>query len=186
MRLRVALFALLPFAFATLARGDGQVARRGRGVAYGQGGYRFKVLGVGEGVRGYERVDFDDSGWDIAKPGGLGSGKTFVRDGRAEANPCALQGDGWPADSDVLVRQRIDVPVGAHTVEIGLAFDNDLVEVWWNGVPIAPYRQHENCATHDTEVLTVHDVRPGPNVLAVRVRDRGVVSYYDHRITVIQ
>lgn len=150
---------------------------RAQSVGYGEGGYRFALSSAGHAPTSWARPGWDDSGWSRA-PRGLGRGSGVG---------CPLVGDGrWPVDSELLVRHQITLPGQTNVVELGFAFDNDIVAVYWNGVQIHGPSQHEGCATYDSLVVQVptHLLRRGEdNLLAVRVRDRGVISYYDHRIT---
>jgi hypothetical protein len=147
-------------------------------VGYGQAGYRFVTTRADQLQFPWEQPEFDDSDWALAAPDvGRGSGPG-----------CPLVGDGrWPIGSDLLVRHRIVLPGQASSVELGFAFDNDIVAVYWNGQLLQGEVRHEGCATLGSLVVQVPTEllrRGAENVLAVHVRDRGVISYYDHRITV--
>jgi hypothetical protein len=178
-----ALAALLALASPVGA----DVSVRARELGYGRGGYSYFVLPSAALTPLYfiDPESHETDQWARAD-GPLGSWGRYFDAARAEhPDTCPLKGTEWPAETDVLVRQTISVPEGAR-VELGFAFDNDLVAVRWNGTIIHGAERHEGCAARDTLVVTVPPelIRPGKNVLAVRVRDRGVVGYYDHRITI--
>ncbi len=149
-----------------------------QGTAYRAGGYRFTTTQAPQLQFPWNQPGFDDRQWSLVLPNSSpGSGGQY----------CPLVGDGrWPINRDLLVRHQISLPQNTTHVEVGFAFDNDIVAVFWNGVQIHGEARHDGCAAHDSLVVPVPPelIRPGsPNLLAVHVRDRGVISYYDHRIT---
>jgi len=160
-------------------------------IPYGSSGYRFKV--VADSLRsggGFELPDFDDVAAVFA-------------DGRAPFGDgydfCPLEDSvqtTWPTGTDLLVRRTFNLPVGAGHVQLRVAIDNDL-QVFLNGVDITAtgepnrldggFQRHGGCAERGSFVFTVPDtlVRAGSNLLAFRVRDRGVVSHFDLRVTAV-
>jgi len=83
----------------------------------------------------------------------------------------------------MLVRRRIALAAGEEGVQVWVAIDNDITEIFWNGTQIGGPSSHENCPTLDSRSFPVD---PGivttDNVLAIRARDRGVESYLDVRV----
>lgn len=144
-------------------------------VPYGGSGHRYSV-GSFDHTRGFEQLDFDDAGWAIGDAG-FGSGVGCPLDGTVRTR--------WPLGTDLLVRREIDLPAGARSLKIGVAIDND-VQVFVNGVDISGGLQSsENCARRDRFVFEAPDgiLRNGRNVIAVRARDRGIISYFDMQVT---
>jgi hypothetical protein len=174
-RSRVGIFMRV-VAFVTLLAVASPVAadmsvRGARELGYGRGGYIYYVVDGNDGAH-------------IAD-GPIGSNGRWREGGREGADDCPLQGRGWPANTEVHIQQSIQLAKGAH-VQLGFAFDNDILEVDWNAGLLHGEQRHEGCAVRDSLVIDVppEQVREGLNILNVRVRDRGVVAYYDHRITI--
>lgn len=147
-------------------------------LPYLGGGYRIATGSHDPRPDDWAQTQYNDQGWtEIAQGAAVGSGP----------RQCPLAGDGhWPLDQDLLVRQWVNLYPNVTRVEVGFAFDNDIVAVFWNGVRVQGEVRHEGCATRDSLVIQIPAqlIRAGqPNLLAVHVRDRGVISYYDHRIT---
>ncbi len=152
-------------------------------IAYGADGYRYLLAGQG-GASGFEATGFDDSSWLLgAAPFG---GGPFPYD------DCALYNTGlattWPigntsagGGSDLLLRRHFNLPSVA-TIKVSVAIDND-VQVFLNGTDISGgLTTHEGCAERPTGgsafIFSGTGVA-GSNVLAIRARDRGVISYLD-------
>jgi hypothetical protein len=93
----------------------------------------------------------------------------------------------WPLGTDLLLRREVDLPAGARRLRIEMMIDND-AQLFVNGVDLSDgFRSHDGCADRDPPPsITVPDdlLRAGRNVIAVRARDRGVISYFDLRATV--
>ena len=122
---------------------------------------------------GFEAIDFDDSTWSTgAASFGFGCGTT--------------EGTSWPTDTDILLRKHLHVPEGTAGVTVAAVVDND-VQIFLNGVDVSGGLQvHEGCADYsDPFVFSVprEVLRAGDNLLAVRGRDRGTVSFLDIQIS---
>lgn len=148
-------------------------------ISYGDTGYRYKVVSHGE-EEGFEQPGFDDFEFSTGDAGfGIPSGVCPLN------NPTDVR-TTWPLNTDILLRKQFTLLSGSNTLKVGVAIDND-VQVFINGHDISGgLRVHENCPTRDSfvfavpgEVLTV-----GTNLLAVRGRDRGGLSYLDIQLTV--
>jgi hypothetical protein len=158
--------------------------------------YKFLLASTGD-TAGFFTTSFSDATWGIGNAafGALGS------------TTCPLNGDivtAWNNSnppSVLLLRKTFLWPVngiahsGTTTLDVGVAIDND-IQVYVNGVDVTPtspaftvgdgYVHHEGCATQDSFVFSVADslLLAGPNLLAVRARDRGDVAYVDARVAV--
>lgn len=144
-------------------------------VPYGSPGHRYSVGGF-DHTPGFEQLDFDDAVWAIGDAG-FGSGAGCPLDGTVRTP--------WRLGTDLLVRREVDLPAGARSLKIGVAIDND-VQVFVNGVDVSGgLRSSENCARRDSFVFTAPDgiLRNGRNVIAVRARDRGIISYFDMQVS---
>ncbi|MDI6801374.1 MAG: hypothetical protein QMD01_04895 [Thermodesulfovibrionales bacterium] len=141
-------------------------------LPYNSIGWRFLVVPFG-GSPGFEQPGFDDSQFYLGNaPFGQGDWcpldptiKTF-----------------WPLNSDILLRRTFTLPSDASTVKVAVAIDND-IQVFINGMDISGgLQQNEWCTVLDRLVFPVQDsllVFGGANLLAVRARNRGVISYVD-------
>lgn len=129
----------------------------------------------------FQQPGYDDSGFSI---GDAGFG--------TQAGFCPLNTPGnaktpWPLFTDILLRKEFTLPAGASDLKVAVAIDND-VQVFINGQDISGGGVlHENCPTHDSFVFTAPDSIPndGENLLAVRAKDRGVLSYVDVKVTAV-
>ncbi len=151
-------------------------------LSYRKTGYRFKINPLYQAPpRGFEREDFDDTNFDTGNAA-FGSQGT-----------CPLQstvGTLWPLLSQLIVRRFISIPTGATGVRIMISVDNDIVGLFFNGVQIAGNVIHEECPVLDQFQFDVPTrlVRPGMNLIAVHVMDRGTTaggineSFFDMRI----
>jgi hypothetical protein len=141
---------------------------------------------------GFESPAFDDVAAGFAD--GIGAfGSQDVNDPEG----CPLYGTDrtyWPAGTDLLLRKTFDLPSGSQGVVVRVAIDDD-VQVFVNGVDVTAagtpnsfdggFQRHGGCAERDTFVFPIPDaiLQVGSNVLAIRARDRGVISYADLRVT---
>lgn len=150
-------------------------------VSYLDEDYRFLV--VNSPIEGFERPDFDDSGFSTGQAafggnvGGLPCGLS---------NPQEVRTD-WPTGTQLLLRKVIVLPPGVERLHVGVAVDND-VQAWVNGTDISGgLVLSENCPSRDGFVFTAPGsiLETGANLLAVRGRDRdpGAISYLDPRVT---
>jgi hypothetical protein len=142
-------------------------------VPYLSTGYRFLVVPQGGGPSGFEQPGFDDSQFSLGDAA-FGSPDFCPLDSTVKTP--------WPLDTDILLRKAFTLPAGGSAQEVGVAIDND-IQVFVNGVDVSGgLRNSENCAFRDRFVFPVPKtllILGGNNLLAVRARDRGVVSYVD-------
>lgn len=144
-------------------------------VSYGGSTFQYQVAAAQ--ASGWQAPAFDDSSWSSAT-GSLGAGST-----------CPLRPTHeWPLDSTVFTRLHFSLPDPASvcSVKIGLMLDDVADSVYLNGVEITsrPFINNR-CAAPDVIILyPPRDLwRQGDNVLAVKARDLGGNSYYDHRVS---
>lgn len=137
--------------------------------------YRYAIVNP-DALAGFEQPGYDDSGFSTGNAG-FGSG------GDCPLDPTAKT--AWPVASDLLVRKSFLLPADASAVKVGVAVDND-VQVFVNGVEISEgLLRHEFCATRDSFVFPVPDAIlhfGASNLLAVRARDRGGITYLDMEV----
>ncbi len=148
--------------------------------------YRF-LIGAANHTPGFESPSFvEGAGWATGNAP-FGSGGFCPLDPTVATN--------WPlgtnaAPSDILLRKFFDLPSDfTKDLEIDVAIDND-VQVWVNGHDISGgLKLHEGCAAFNEPafIFTVSNsiLQAGQNLLAVRARDRGVVSFVDLKITAV-
>jgi hypothetical protein len=145
-------------------------------LSYEDTGYKFEIIPPGESPpTDFEEPGFDDSAFNKGD-GAFGSGGS-----------CPLQetvATDWPTDSELLIRRGVQIPDGATNVRIMVSVDNDFVEGFFNGVSIAQDITHEDCPIRDEFRLDVPQelIKPGPNLLAFHLRDRGGQSFFDARV----
>jgi hypothetical protein len=159
-------------------------------VPYGATGYRFKVLpNSSTPGGGFESPSFDDvaAGFSTgtAPFGAAWEGADCPLDPTVQTN--------WSPDTDILLRKTFVVPAGATNVKVVVAIDND-VQVFVNGVDITAsagpaaladgFQRHGGCAELDSFVFTVPNeiLLSGSNLVAIRARDRGGISYADVQV----
>jgi len=166
-------------------------------VPYGATGYKYQLTDSVTPWVGFQQPGFDDSNFQPNGHAAFGSGSVL------EGQVCPLDANvntTWPiangegSGSDILLRKTFTLPAGTGSVKVGVAIDND-VQVFVNGVDVTAtagtsalaggFQRHENCATNDSFVFIVPDsvVHAGSNLLAIRARDRGVISYVDARVS---
>jgi N-acetylneuraminic acid mutarotase len=136
-------------------------------------GYRSLVVPQGGGPTGFEQPSFNDSGFQVSDAA-FGSGGDCPLDSTVQTS--------WPVETDILLRKTFTLPATASNVTVAVAVDND-IQVFINGTDISGGLQpHEFCATRDSFIFPVPNgllVFGGSNLLAVRTRDRGSISYVD-------
>jgi hypothetical protein len=162
-------------------------------------GYRYSAIGSGSPPGGFTTGAFDDSGWAIGQ-GAFGSGSvpgtSCPLDGTVHtpwAPATATSSASSPSNtSDLLLRQWVAVPAGfTGSLTISAAIDNDM-QVFVNGTDvtgsagsshlIGGFQTHDGCATAGSFVFSASGstlVPGGSNLVVVRARDRGVVSFVD-------
>ncbi|MBV9329506.1 MAG: hypothetical protein JO352_37870 [Chloroflexi bacterium] len=129
-----------------------------------------------DGIQGFQAPTFDDSAWST---GVAGFGNNLG---------CPLTAQTfWPGNDDLLLRRQFTLPLGATNLRVSVAIDND-IQLFLNGTDISRgLIDHGGCATRDSFVFTAPDsvLLPGAtNLLAVRARDTGDVSYVDLEVLV--
>jgi len=150
---------------------------------YGATDYKYQVVAVGAGV-GFEQPGFDDSAF------ALGDAAFGTLDAGCPLNNPRDVKTPWPEGTDILVRQEFELPQGATNVVVNVAIDND-VSVFVNGYDISSddnsgdLQRHEGCASRDSFTFAAPDgiLHVGPNLLALRGRDRGIATYLDVQVT---
>jgi hypothetical protein len=146
-------------------------------LEYQSSGYKYMQIAFeGTPPAGWDEIAFDDSLWSTGTAGFGGGGMT-----------CPLMGTvatSWAPDSDLLLRRTVVIPGGTTGVQVKMAIDNDIVELYWNGTLIASNQVHDFCPVLDEFSFNVPDgiLLPGANKLAVWVRDRGGPSFVDCRV----
>lgn len=146
-------------------------------LPYRAPGYRYLVLNPGSPPpQDYERPDFDDSAW------GTGDASFGFTVGYCPIH--ASDKTAWPLNTGLLVRRVLDVPAGASNLRVMVAVDNDVVDIFFNGVRISTPVSHEECPTLDNYQFAVPQslVRVGQNVISYRLLDRGGESFFDTRV----
>ncbi len=171
-------------------------------VPYEADGYRFKVLTDSTSSGGaFELSTFDDVGAGFSDGTAAFSNDDSRYD---EGEQCPLgstRKTDWPAYTDLLLRKTFEVPSGVGHIKVRVAIDND-VQVFVNGMDLTAsgvpdsleggfegfqggFQRHGGCAWRDSFVFPVPEgiLQVGSNLLAIRARDRGVISYADLRVT---
>jgi hypothetical protein len=147
-------------------------------IPYGATDYKYEVVPVDAGL-GFEQPGFDDSAFALGDAA-FGTPEGFC----ALNNPLDVK-TPWASRTDILVRQEFELPQGATNVVVNVAIDND-VSVFVNGYDVSGGLQmHEMCPSRDSFTFAVPDsvLQVGPNLLAVRGRDRGLFAYLDVQVT---
>lgn len=145
-------------------------------LPYLTSGYKYKVVNQGERV-GFEKPNYDDSDFNLGDAA-FGSIPNWCQniDRNIKTN--------WPINTDILLRKEFTLLPETKNVKIGVAVDN-AAQVFVNGDEVSAGMQNrEWCANNDDFIFDVPDniLKPGVNLLAVRGRDFGSVSYLDIRI----
>jgi len=160
-------------------------------LSYQSSSYRYKVTDANDLLPlRFEQPSFDDSSWKIGKAAfGVGSGTLEQKIAQCGfpcfgARYCALQrtvNTYWEPNSKLLVRKVVQIPAGARMVRILMAVDNDVVGVFFNGTLISGYQPHEDCPIRDEFRFDIPQslIKPGNNLIALQLQDRGVVSFFD-------
>jgi hypothetical protein len=147
-------------------------------IPYSSPDYRYKIVSQGE-ESGFEAPDYDDAANDFSD-----GSSAFGHDANQACSLVPVT--DWPLNTDILLRKTFTIPPGTNALNVGIAVDND-VQVFINGQEISGsgLQQHEYCATQDSFVFTVPLclLHGGENLLAVRGRDRGSISYLDVQVT---
>lgn len=145
-------------------------------LPYQAAGYRYHTMPQDETPPpGFEQPSFDDTGWPTGAAA-FGSG-----------GDCPLQATvqtPWPVESELVIRRVVTVPPGATDVRVMAIVDNDIMAVFFNGVPLSGVVAHNLCPIPDEFRFDVPHalVTPGDNLVAFHVRDREVAAFFDTRI----
>jgi hypothetical protein len=148
---------------------------------FGSGGYSSKVIpSSGVPPAGWQLVSFDPfaTGFTVGATAPFGDAATAT---------CANYlgaGTSWGVNTDLLVRKQFSLATGGP-VTIRAAIDNDLVEVWLNGVLLNPAPiTHEGCAfpNEGDNALLYGTGVAGTNIIAIRARDRGIATFLDIKV----
>jgi hypothetical protein len=142
-----------------------------------------------------------DGSWLTSQPASFGSD--------IGGNYCSIDAtiksfwNNASAPTFFLIQKTITLPPGYQgDLKVGLAIDND-AQVFVNGVDITSggvlgtyggalyydgqFQEHEGCATNDSFFIPATQasthLQAGANVISVRARDRGVISYVDIRLS---
>ncbi len=145
-------------------------------VSYQAPGWRYKVIGSGETpTAGFEQPDFDDS--------------SFLTGQAAFGNRggCPLQATvrtTWPASTRLLVRRTLSLACPVGGLHIFVSVDNDVEAVFFNGIRLQTGNAHEGCPSQDNFRFDVPRdlIRPGSNLVAYQLLDRGGETFFDSRI----
>jgi hypothetical protein len=146
-------------------------------LPYQAPGYRYQVIGSDvPPPAGWEQPAYDDSAWSVGAAG-FGTGGGCPLDNTVQAV--------WPLSTDLLVRGVVSVPAGTVNLRVWISIDNDILEVFFNGTSLGNNIVHEGCAELDNFSFAVPQalVQAGPNVVAYHLRDRGVISFFDTRLS---
>ncbi len=166
-------------------------------IRYGAAGYKFLLATTAApgDTAGFAQPSFNDGTWTL--------GTAAFGSGSVGGTVCPLDAsvqthwDNSIEPSILLLRHPFTLPAGlAGGLEIGVAIDND-IQLYVNGTDVTSTVQgatvnadgfvdHEGCATLDSFLFEVPAnllVLGGSNELAVRARDRGLVSLVDVRVT---
>ena len=156
---------------------------------FGAGGWSAKQVGeAASAPAGWQDVVFNSlgNGFSLDNPSAFGAtDDTYNCPGLVYTTPWALGNLGAGEGNDILVRKLFSTP-SASGVQIRVSVDNDLIEVWLNGVQLNESAQtHEGCANPGTGEDYVFDATTvvGVNVIAIRARDRGTISYLNVKIS---
>lgn len=151
-------------------------------IAYSSGGYRYLVGSQGH-TPGFESPAFVEGEEWATGAAAFGSGSVTEQSCPLDAT---VQTD-WDLNTDLLVRKQFQLDaVPATGVQIRVAIDND-VQIFVNGTEISDgFAMHEGCATLDSFIFTAPSelLQTGTNLLAIRARDDGVISFLDVRVEV--
>jgi len=146
-------------------------------LPYQASGYLYQVLDAAASpATGFEQPSFDDSAWSVGDAGfGFSVGY------------CPLQATVrtvWPLNTRLLVRRVVSLPAGTSNVRVMVAVDNDIADVFFNGVRISTPQEHGDCPSLDNYRFDVPQslIQPGQNLVVYHLLDRGGESFFDTRI----
>jgi RHS repeat-associated protein len=168
------LAALMVLAVAGMAHAESLEV-----IPYLAAGYQYRVVEYDAGS-GFEQPGFDASKFSTGNAGfGSPAGRCSLN------NPDDVK-TKWPLFTDILVRKEFELPVGIRELQVSIVVDND-VQVYVNGQEMsAGLAIHEDCPSRSQAmpfVAPASVLKAGKNLLAVRARDRGDLSYLDIKAT---
>jgi len=148
-------------------------------IPYRDDNYRYLVLHSGEALpTGFEQAGFNDAAWNSGKAA-FGSNLPGTR--------CPLASTvqtRWPNLTDLLVRKHFLVPNAQTRLQIKIAVDNRVTQLFFNGKEIPVKIAANSCAELDQFSVDVPAalVQAGRNLVVAHVRDEGVDSFFDMRV----
>ncbi|HEV8386720.1 MAG TPA: hypothetical protein VGQ03_03775 [Nitrososphaera sp.] len=149
-------------------------------IPYLATGYKYKIVAF-DAEPGFEQAGYDDSEFSLGDAGfGTQSGTCSLNNPVDAKTP-------WPLNTDILLRRTFNLPAGASDLQVAVAIDND-IQVFINGKDISGgLVQHEDCPSRGSFVFSAPQsiVNEGENLLSVRARDRGVLSYVDVEVSAV-
>ena len=146
---------------------------------YRDGNYRYLVLQQGDAPPiGFEQAGFNDAVW---KSGKAAFGNTPPGPGCPLAFTVQTP---WPTLTDLVVRKRLLVPTAQSHLQIRIAVDNRVMQLFFNGKEIPVRIAATSCAELDQFSVDVPAslVQAGENLVVVHARDDGVESFFDMRV----
>jgi hypothetical protein len=145
---------------------------------FGASGYSYRIVGS---------TTDSPTGWQLA---GFNAGANGFVPGIAPFastdRPCFYTpATAWAVRTDILVRRTFELSA-AGAVEIRLAMDKDVVEIYLNGTPMSGGPLSFNgCAAPNTagnSIFTGTGIA-GTNLVAIRVKARATSAFFDSRIS---
>ncbi len=160
---------------------------------WGAAGYSYLLTSEGAGPTDFHLPSFDDATWSVGNapfyggPFPYSNCTLYNATDRSVATVWPIGTTAAGGASDLLVRKQFSMSA-AGQVSIQVAIDND-VQVFLNGVDVSGgMKKHEGCATRpalNNDFTFLGSVQAGENVIAIRARDRGVISYLDIRVALV-
>jgi hypothetical protein len=142
--------------------------------------YKFKVVEFGA-EPDFQQIGYNESEFFVGNAGfGTQAGYCPLNNAENAKTP-------WPLNTDILLRKEFNLPAGVSDLQVAVAIDND-VQVFVNGQDISGgLVLHEDCPTRDSFVFGAPQsiLIEGENLLAIRARDRGELSYVDVQVTAV-
>ena len=150
-------------------------------LPFGASGYSYKVVSSGTA---------SPSGWQLstfneAANGFVAGTAPFASTGA----PCSyVPATTWTAKTDILIRRSFTLGPTQHGVQVRVAVDNDIIQIFLNGVAMSGGpTSHNGCAAPnaaDNSFFTGTG-STGPNLLTIRAHDKGPTgSFLDVRVSV--
>ncbi len=147
-------------------------------LQYQDSGYRFLQIASDFVLNpAWTQIVFDDASWTSGQ-GAFGSGGSCPLQSTVHSN--------WNLNTDLAIRRKLTLPAGLTNLKLHCSVDNKIVEIWFNNHLLDSNRNHDGCPAYDDFVFSVPDgyLVTGTNLIAVRVRDLGIQSFFDMKATV--